>query len=220
MNTINRKDRSQDVRDKIINVARTLFIKQGYTATTIRQILKETGYTTGSIYHFFPNKESILMHIALIYFKDIVPVIQSLIKNDPDPMIHYTLYIAIQLLAAENNKNMAELNLRAYRSWPISEIICDYSMKRNKVIFEKYNKNMTNEEWYARTLTLNGMIQNCIAERLHNGKLPIQLRLSVIITAALALYSIPSKNVHSIVNRTLEIIKKKKIHFYGLDFSL
>src|SRR4030042_7166174 len=179
MKKMNRKDKSQQVKEKIITVARNLFIKQGYTATTIRQILNETGYTTGSIYHFFPNKEAILMQIALIYFKYIIPLIQSLIKDDPDPMIHYTLYIAIQLLASENNKNMAELNLRAYRSWPISEIICEYSMKRNMVIFEKYNKNMTHEEWYARTLTLNGMIQNCIAERLNKGKLPVQLRLSV-----------------------------------------
>ena len=41
--------RTEEVRNKVIAVARRLMVQQGYQKTTIRQIVRETGVASGSI---------------------------------------------------------------------------------------------------------------------------------------------------------------------------
>jgi TetR/AcrR family transcriptional repressor of nem operon len=50
-----------DVRDHIIEVAADLFLKQGYGATGIAQILEEADILRGSLYYYFPTKEDLLL---------------------------------------------------------------------------------------------------------------------------------------------------------------
>ncbi len=47
--------------DKILKVARRLFVKQGYTATSMRQVAEEAGIGKATIYHHFPDKQAIAM---------------------------------------------------------------------------------------------------------------------------------------------------------------
>lgn len=49
----------QNTRQKILETANQLFIKKGYTATSIREIAQETGIGKATIYHHFSDKESI-----------------------------------------------------------------------------------------------------------------------------------------------------------------
>ena len=50
-----------ETRETILQVARRLFVRQGYTATSIRQIAEEVGIGKATIYHHFPDKRAIIM---------------------------------------------------------------------------------------------------------------------------------------------------------------
>lgn len=41
------------IRNQILRTAEKLFLTQGYKTTTIRQIVQESGITSGSIYNIF-----------------------------------------------------------------------------------------------------------------------------------------------------------------------
>jgi len=56
-----------DTRERIVESARQLFFQQGYTATGIAQILQESGANSGSLYHFFPTKEDLLVAVLERY---------------------------------------------------------------------------------------------------------------------------------------------------------
>ena len=56
-----------DTRESIVESARELFFDQGYTATGIAQILKRSGANSGSLYHFFPTKEDLLVAVLEKY---------------------------------------------------------------------------------------------------------------------------------------------------------
>lgn len=47
--------------DKILQTARRLFVQTGYTATSMRQVAEEAGIGKATIYHHFPDKQSIIM---------------------------------------------------------------------------------------------------------------------------------------------------------------
>ena len=54
-------------RERIVEAARDLFFKQGYVATGVAQILKESNANSGSLYYFFPSKEDLLVAVLEKY---------------------------------------------------------------------------------------------------------------------------------------------------------
>lgn len=46
-----------------------LFAEQGYGTITMRQIAKGLGVSTGTLYHYFPSKESIFMQLVQALFE-------------------------------------------------------------------------------------------------------------------------------------------------------
>ena len=48
-------------RDAILQVARRLFVHQGYTATSVRQIAEEVGIGKATVYHHFADKQAIIL---------------------------------------------------------------------------------------------------------------------------------------------------------------
>lgn len=53
-----------DTYDTILSVAKNLFIKQGYTATSMREVAEAVGIGKATIYHHFPDKQAILMTLV------------------------------------------------------------------------------------------------------------------------------------------------------------
>ena len=54
-------------RERIVEAARDLFFRQGYAATGVAQILKASNTNSGSLYHFFPGKEDLLVAVLEKY---------------------------------------------------------------------------------------------------------------------------------------------------------
>ncbi|HEX2836555.1 MAG TPA: TetR/AcrR family transcriptional regulator [Phycisphaerales bacterium] len=54
---------NMDTRSRILHVAFQLFHEQGYHATGIATILREASVNAGSLYHFFPSKEALLIGV-------------------------------------------------------------------------------------------------------------------------------------------------------------
>lgn len=50
---------AQETSDTILKIAARLFIKKGYTATSMREIAAEAGIGKATIYYHFPDKEAI-----------------------------------------------------------------------------------------------------------------------------------------------------------------
>ena len=51
-------------REAILARAAELFARQGYTATTMNQVAAACGVTKPTLYHYFADKQSLLLHIA------------------------------------------------------------------------------------------------------------------------------------------------------------
>jgi len=76
-----------DTREKLIEAARNLFWEQGYSATGIAQILKAAGVNSGSLYHFFPTKEDLLLAVLEWYAANMdAMVIGPVTRRVTDPI--------------------------------------------------------------------------------------------------------------------------------------
>lgn len=212
----NRREKSQQIRNNILDVSRKLFIQQGYSATTIRQILTETGITTGTLYHFFRDKEDILVALASSHLDDASNLVKSLLPDDQDPVLFYAVEILLMLMAVEKNETIAELYLNIYRLWRVCDMICHNHGEKNRQLFEKFSKGKDDEWWYARSLAITGIIQNCIAERINNKILPVEVYLQIILNAAFGYFNIQASKIEPITLKALTIVRKKNISLYGV----
>lgn len=76
-----------DTRSRLIEAAMILFLKHGYHATGIKQILKEADANSGSLYHYFPTKEDLLLGVLNRYVDLLWPiVIQPVFDRVTDPI--------------------------------------------------------------------------------------------------------------------------------------
>lgn len=78
----------------MLAVARKLFWKKGYNATTMRDIAKGYGCKPANIYNFFPNKEEILYEVLLEEMEKIIDPIKHLEEdNSSSPIEQLRLVI-------------------------------------------------------------------------------------------------------------------------------
>lgn len=60
----NSKPKSELKRKAIVDAATTLFLEQGYQATSMNQIVAMVGGSKGTIYNHFKNKEALFLELA------------------------------------------------------------------------------------------------------------------------------------------------------------
>lgn len=66
MKHIKRREReSSEIRRKIIEAARSLFLNQGYAEVSMRKIADQIEYSPTTIYHYFANKEAVVRELLV-----------------------------------------------------------------------------------------------------------------------------------------------------------
>lgn len=62
---------------RILEVAFRLFHEQGYHATGISTILREAGVNSGSLYHYFPSKDALLLGVLTWMLEALRPAVMA-----------------------------------------------------------------------------------------------------------------------------------------------
>ena len=65
----------EDTKDRLAMSAMSLFAEKGYESTSIADILKAAGANSGSLYHFFPTKQDLLLEVLRRYRDGIGPML-------------------------------------------------------------------------------------------------------------------------------------------------
>lgn len=74
-----------DMRQQIINTATQLFMNQGYSATSTRQIAKILDITQPAIYHHFSNKEAIYIEVLSCFAIEVGGELQKILNENDTP---------------------------------------------------------------------------------------------------------------------------------------
>ena len=97
-------------REELLNASFALFAQRGYAAVTMRELAKELSVSTGLLYYYFPNKESLFEQMfALMSQRDVLRVTAEL---DPTSDISTKLTILFKYLS-KNEDHFQNLILMA-----------------------------------------------------------------------------------------------------------
>src|SRR5437868_10813064 len=74
-------------RERLVTTAMTLFWEKGYDSTSVADVLHKAGVNSGSLYHFFPGKQDLLIAVLDMYHRGIGPMLlEPAWKGVEDPV--------------------------------------------------------------------------------------------------------------------------------------
>jgi len=102
------KERTQENQRKIEAAALELFTTQGFHGTNNREIAQKIGVSTGTLYTYFPNKESIFARLAQKYRSHMDQWRKQMLSGPGDPLSRcglQKLAVAVQSLMFDDSES-------------------------------------------------------------------------------------------------------------------
>lgn len=130
-----------DSRNKILCTASKLFKVQGYHATGLNQIIKESGAPKGSIYHYFPNgKEELAIAAIQLSSRQVQENLRRDLAEIADPIqsiLHFVNQLADEFDPNEMKQGIS-ISLLALETAMMSEplrVACQSAVEARGEIF-------------------------------------------------------------------------------------
>ncbi len=190
-------------------------IIQGYQKTTIRQIITLANVTTGSLYHFYKNKEDILLNIVDDHFNTIMLQSKSLSDNYKEPLLEFSLSAFIIFTLVDEHKTLGELFLAAYNSSIISAHIIQVASTMTKECFGAYNPSFSHSEYYHRAIIIRGIYQSLICNHLCDNDFALLDTVYLIIKTVNQIFNVSSDKIESILTLSKQIMEENEITILG-----
>jgi AcrR family transcriptional regulator len=205
-----RKANSEALRNGIIKISRKLFLEQGYENTTVRQVLKKAGLSTGSLYHFFKNKEEILLFSLKDALFEISSLTDSIAVKYSEPMLRYALGIALGISEISHYKHLFNFYHAVYKNESAENFMISLKIARMKKLLLDLNLHFSDNEIHSRVLAIHGATRALMLAKI-NRQLTANTNdiYSLIIRIALSEFNIPQEKIDEIIRLTTKIIKTK-----------
>lgn len=137
------------IRNQILRTAEKLFLTQGYKTTTIRQIVQESGITSGSIYNIFEDKEHLFSALVDEFLTNAKAKIDKALEGQPAENRMVGL-LGMELYITEKNPVVRELMCAFHTSPFLMETV----IKRHSTLAE--------EVWAGRRHPRNSKLSTAI----------------------------------------------------------
>lgn len=198
----------EDIRKKILDSAKALFLAQGYKKTTIRQIVDKSGVNTGSIYYLFKNKDEIFRSIALEIFDMCCEMVNEWFGEDESPAFLYAIMCALELHSVEMNDQICELFYEGYNSDLIMEEVVSHTAERTQKLFGKYNPGLGYTDYYVRALAIRGVMRSYIASRYFTTNIPLVQRTGLLLDISLHSMNVSQYEIDQVIMRISHMSSK------------
>ena len=108
------KKSSRNTRGRIIEAAWKLFYRYGYDDTTVDEIIRESGTSRGSFYHYFEGKDALLSSLSYLFDEKYEELMEELDPNMDS--FDQLMFLNRELFAMIENSVSLDLLARLYSS--------------------------------------------------------------------------------------------------------
>ena len=106
------KKKTRNTKAKIVSAAWKLFYEQGYEATTVEEIIEESGTSRGSFYHYFDGKDALLSSLSFLFDEE-YEALREEIGEEDDPF-ETLMFLNRRLFQMIENRVSLDLMSRLY----------------------------------------------------------------------------------------------------------
>src|ERR1700741_268724 len=76
-----RERKKQELRDRLVAAARTLFDEKGFEATTVDEICARVDVSQKTFFNYFPTKQHVVREIAEVFLDDLGAIVEEALER-------------------------------------------------------------------------------------------------------------------------------------------
>ena len=189
-----------NTRLQIIQLATRLYVEQGYSKTTQKEIATILDLSPGNITFYFPTKEHLLAVLVdeLFDFQNII--MEQAADEGKSSLLAYCLELTAMAAICEESVVARDFYVSSYSSELTLNLIRKNDTEKTKSVFAQFCPDWTDEMWEATENIVSGIEYATIMTREEDTPLPMQIERTL--NTIMMIYGVP---------KDLRQIKIKKV---------
>lgn len=188
------KNREQ-MRAKVLFVSAKLFLENGYTNTTLRQITTEAGINLGSLINLFHNKEDILAALVEFVLEGQFGAAEAMLEGKTeDKILFYAAETTLQLYMAESGEHIYDLYNCAYSLPKPMEIIQKTITLKLADIFKEQLPDLNTSDFYKLEIASGGVMRAFMAVPC-SVWFPMEEKVASFLQSTFRIYDVPKAKI-------------------------
>ncbi len=154
----------EEMRSAILHAAALLFLKNGYTDTTLKNIAANAEVNIGSLMNIFKAKEEILCELVKHVFDSQFKVTESMLNGvTDDKILFYAAETTLQLYITEIDENLRDVYMAAYSLPKAYEIIQHSITEKLEIIFGEHLPHLQTSDFFKLEIASGGVMRGFMA---------------------------------------------------------
>lgn len=195
---------AEETRAQALREAVTLFLDQGYHATTLDQIASRIGRTRAGLLRAFPDKEAVLYALVTYMFGTQFDRAESLVGGTEDPVLIYGVETALQLHVCEISEPLRDIYVAAYTLPTTSDYIYRTTAAKLGQIFSSYLPSATEGDYYELEIASGSVMRGFMAKPC-DMYFTIDRKVERFLQCCLRLYDVPEAKRDEAVKMVLSL---------------
>ncbi len=192
------------VRKQIVLSAAKLFMRQGFTNTSVKEISVESGVSENAIYYEMKTKENILTElIGHVLAKQKLAAIEIVGDITDDRLLLYASEKVLQLHLAESSEQIRELYTMVYSIPKAWDIIKQSNAIRLKNVFGKSHPELALSDFYELEIAAGGIVRGYLSTPC-DMYFTMDHKVSRLITSIFKVFDVSEEEI----SKTLEFISQ------------
>ena len=193
--------RVKRTRRDIIQCATVMFLEQGYTASSTKQIADELDIALGNLNYHFPTKEHLLAELVDMLCKFQWKMIEEEANDGLSSIIAICLELAAMATICEANAAAKDFYLSSYSNPMCLEIIRKNDTARAKEVFAQYCLGWTDEQFAEAEVLVSGIEYATLMTV--GDPVSLETRIAGALNSILQIYNIPVETRKLKIQRVL-----------------
>ncbi len=190
----------EEMKNAILLEAALLFIKKGYTDTTLKNIAANADVNIGSLMNIFKAKDEILCEMVKQMLEGQFSKTAALLNGiTDDKILFYAAETALQLHITEMNENLRDLYMAAY-SLPSCYNVIQYEITgKLERIFGEHLPNLKTKDFYKLEIASGGVMRGFMAIPC-NMWFTMDQKIASFIEATFLIYRVSDEKIQEAIN--------------------
>ncbi|MBQ8648770.1 MAG: TetR/AcrR family transcriptional regulator [Clostridia bacterium] len=160
MSNIRSVEETENLRKSVLHAAAKLFLTQGYSSTSVREISELSGISSNAIFYEMKNKEEILCELVKYVLEGQFEAAKKMVNGKTeDKILFYAAETTLQLYIAESSEHMRELYNSSYSMSNTSDVIQHTITGKLEHIFKEHLPDLETKDFYELEIASGGIMR-------------------------------------------------------------
>lgn len=196
---LTREQNNEILKRKLLFSAAKLFVKNGYTATSLRKICDDAKVNIGSFVNLYGCKENLMCEIVKYVLQAQFEKTEMFLSGtNYDKIQMYAAETTLQLWMAEADENIRELYIVAYSLQNTSEIIQEMITEKLEDIFKEHLPNLETKDFYMLEIASGGIMRGFLTKPCDMW-FTMNEKVKNFLTTTLRLYKVSEEKTNEVI---------------------